>query len=446
MTGDVKKLSNKAPIILTWVPRVHGTSLPDGKNSDLNYLDIIKNHKLINKEERDIYLVINGPGFEQSQIDDLKHKLKEVKGVHVIDLHQYNWGKIDQGWKIDGRDISIKDFFRDMYNMEEKERMYFAVEIDTLRLIALALVKQFAKQGSAIYIDFDALAAINVHIGKNITIPKDILLGYVGVSYDSSKKKVIETRLNNDLIAISNQDVAVDILSEYKAKILSQKEMCDELVRFVPFFREKLARSKEFYSSILKIIDNQLERALILKESIDNLEVAIESGEIGDAAVTICKKNFDGSVRDWIECVKLEKANGKMEDVIKKLNETKHEYIRNLSEIKLQEECLAKFSDNPTIKGLYEADVVAHINDPSKSLNSGHCATLSKVDGELMGSSEQNKWKLFSFPEKNGNYVNVKDSSDLSWAREDLYCKQQVSGKLEEAKVGRVAMEKLSLV
>ncbi|WP_353279351.1 hypothetical protein [Wolbachia endosymbiont (group B) of Xanthorhoe designata] len=42
MIGNVKKLSNKAPIILTWVPRVYGASLPNGKNSDLSYLYIIK--------------------------------------------------------------------------------------------------------------------------------------------------------------------------------------------------------------------------------------------------------------------------------------------------------------------------------------------------------------------------------------------------------------------
>ncbi|WP_245970113.1 hypothetical protein [Wolbachia endosymbiont of Bemisia tabaci] len=117
MIGNIKKLSNKAPIILTWVPRVRGASLPDGKNSNLNYLDIIKNHKLINKEERDIYLIINGPGFEENQIDDLKRELKGMEGVHVVDLHQYDWSEIDQGWKIDGEDISIKDFFKNMYNM-----------------------------------------------------------------------------------------------------------------------------------------------------------------------------------------------------------------------------------------------------------------------------------------------------------------------------------------
>ncbi|BAO99651.1 hypothetical protein [Wolbachia endosymbiont of Cimex lectularius] len=141
----IQKLSNEAPIILTWVPRVHGASLPDGKNSSLNYLDIVKNHKLKNKEERDIYLVINGPGFKQNQIDDLKSELEEVEGVYVVDLHRYNWNEIDKGWKIDGKDISIKNFFENMYNMTDKQRTYFAIEIDTFRLIALALLKQFTK-------------------------------------------------------------------------------------------------------------------------------------------------------------------------------------------------------------------------------------------------------------------------------------------------------------
>ncbi|MGL9725756.1 MAG: hypothetical protein ACR5KV_03590 [Wolbachia sp.] len=132
--------------------KVHGASLPNGKNSSFNYLDIIKNHKLKNKEERDIYLIINGPGFEQSQIDDLKHELEGIKGVHVVDLHQYDWSEIDEGWKMNEKDISIKDFFRDMYNMQEEQRTYFVIEIDIFRLITLALVKQFAKQESAIYI------------------------------------------------------------------------------------------------------------------------------------------------------------------------------------------------------------------------------------------------------------------------------------------------------
>ncbi len=151
MIGNVKKLSNKAPIILTWVPRVHGASLPNGKNSTLNYLEIIKNHKLTNKEERDIYLVINGPGFEENQIDSLKHELKGIEGVHVIDLHQCDWSEIDTGWKIDGKDISIKDFFKNMYNMSEEQRMYFAIEIDTFRLIALALSEKMTGEKGAIY-------------------------------------------------------------------------------------------------------------------------------------------------------------------------------------------------------------------------------------------------------------------------------------------------------
>lgn len=167
MTNSVNELSNKAPIILTWVPRVRGASLLNGKNSALNYLEIIKNHKLKNKEERDIYLVINGPGFEENQIDDLK---RELKGVHVVDLHQYDWSEIDEGWKIDGEDISIKDFFKNIYNMSEEQRMYFAIEIDTFRLIALALSEKMTGEKGAIYIDFDSLKGIDTHIGKDITI------------------------------------------------------------------------------------------------------------------------------------------------------------------------------------------------------------------------------------------------------------------------------------
>ena len=151
MTNSINKLSNEAPIILTWVPSAHGKSLLEVGNGKLNYLEIITNHKSKNKEERDIYLVINGPGFEENQIDYLKCKLKKFEGVHVIDLHQYDWSEIDTGWKIDGEDVSIKEFFENMYNMEEKQRMYFAVEIDTFRLVALALLKQFTGHEGGIY-------------------------------------------------------------------------------------------------------------------------------------------------------------------------------------------------------------------------------------------------------------------------------------------------------
>ncbi|WP_246226382.1 hypothetical protein [Wolbachia endosymbiont of Madathamugadia hiepei] len=119
MANNTKKLSDEAPIILTWVPRVYGASLPDGKNSSLNY-------------------------------DDLKHELQGIKGVHVVDLHQYDWSKIDTGWKIDGKDISIKSFFKHMYNMTDEQRTYFAIEIDTFRLTALALLKQFTKHEGGI--------------------------------------------------------------------------------------------------------------------------------------------------------------------------------------------------------------------------------------------------------------------------------------------------------
>lgn len=235
-----KELSNQAPIILTWVPKIHGASLPNGKNSSLNYLETVKDHKLKNKEERDIYLVINGPGFEESQTNDLNRELEGIDGVYVVDLHKHDWSKIDTGWKIDGKDVSIKDFFRDMYNMTDEQRTHFAVEIDTFRLIALALSEKMTGQEGAIYIDFDALRNINGHVGKDITIPEGILLGSFVVG---SVLGVDVITKNNDLIVISNPSVAISILDGFKDKLLSQKEIYNKAIEYVQGEKAKVVTS-----------------------------------------------------------------------------------------------------------------------------------------------------------------------------------------------------------
>jgi len=381
MIGNVKKLSNKAPIILTWVPRVYGASLPDGKNSDLNYLDIIKNHKLINKEERDIYLVINGPGFEENQIDDLKRELKGIEGVHVVDLYQYDWSEIDQGWKIDGKDTSIKDFFRDMYNMTDEQRTYFAVEIDTFRLVALALLKQFSEHEGGIYIDFDSLKAINSHIGRDITIPEKILLGNVVVMFDPNSRIIVHTSLNNDLIAINDSSVAVDILSKYKSKILSQKEMCGELLKYLTL--------------IISELGNCIPHMLKEKEEMT-----------------------EGQEKNKIEKMMKEMINKK---------EDAERYVKDLRDYR--------------IAALYERAFLPFLI--TLGLNLGQFNVVRVVDCKLVGQEESRR-ESFDFRENNGNYV-FKQESDLSWMKgKDLY-HERVDNKLKETEVGRVAMEKLSL-
>ncbi|WP_353280482.1 hypothetical protein [Wolbachia endosymbiont (group B) of Silvanus unidentatus] len=397
MIGNVKKLSNKAPIILTWVPRVHGASLPDGKNSRLNYLDIIKNHKLKNEEERDIYLIINGPGFKQSQIDNLKRELKGIEGVHVIDLHQYDWSEIDTGWKIDGKDISIKDFFKNMYNMSEEQRTYFAVEIDTFRLVALALLKQFTGHEGGIYIDFDSLKAIDSHIGKDITIPEGILLGNVIAGfldqegnmnyksavdiknsnhYDEYKNLIICT--NNDCIVINNSSIAVNILSDYKDRILSQKEACNEVKK--------------------------------------RLSLALEQEE--------------------------ELAKGA--SLLTKDEELKNEIIKQVKE-KIKK-CVSDFESNG-IQELYNIENFQYINTGlgEFSLNSAQMSTGRVLIVQLCDGEKVSKCPSFSFNCNNGNYV-FKQESDLSWMKgKDLY-RERVDNKLEGAEVDRVAMGELSLI
>ncbi|WP_374699382.1 hypothetical protein [Wolbachia endosymbiont (group A) of Limnophora tigrina] len=376
MIGNVKKLSNEAPIILTWVPRVYGASLPDGKNSDFNYLDIIKNHKLINKEERDIYLIINGPGFKENQIDDLKCELKGIEGVHVIDLHQYNWSEIDQGWKIDGKDTSIKDFFRDMYNMTDEQRTYFAVEIDTFRLVALALLKQFTGHEGGIYIDFDSLRAIDSHIGKDITIPEGILLGQVTAHVNQETGKIIKTDLNNDLIAVSCSRIAINILSKYKSEILSQEKMCYELAgRLSNLAKEEKSRFFAIYK------------------------------ELGE------KQLLD------------DEAKKKGKSVIEELDKIE----RKIVDLR-----------NGKIRELYDPLVCHYSRYREIGLNLGQFYTVEVVRNGLIGQDES-KLGLFFFEKNNGNYV-CTINGDLSWMKgKDLY-HERVDNKLEGAEVDRVAM------
>ncbi|MGL9681606.1 MAG: hypothetical protein ACR5K2_01125 [Wolbachia sp.] len=74
--------------------------------------------------------------------------------------------------------ISIENFFKNMYNITGKQRTYLAIEIDSFKLIALTLLKQFIKHESAIYIDFDSLRIVDAHIGKDITILKKYCMVY----------------------------------------------------------------------------------------------------------------------------------------------------------------------------------------------------------------------------------------------------------------------------
>ncbi|WP_264375499.1 hypothetical protein [Wolbachia endosymbiont (group B) of Sphaerophoria taeniata] len=376
MIGNVKKLSNEAPIILTWVPRVYGASLPDGKNSDFNYLDIIKNHKLINKEERDIYLIINGPGFKENQIDDLKCELKGIEGVHVIDLHQYDWSEIDQGWKIDGKDTSIKDFFRDMYNMTDEQRTYFAVEIDTFRLVALALLKQFTGHEGGIYIDFDSLKAIDSHIGRDITIPEGILLGQVTAHVNQETGKIIKTDLNNDLIAVSCSRIAINILSKYKSEILSQEKMCYELAgRLSNLAKEEKSRFFAIYK------------------------------ELGE------KQLLD------------DEAKKKGKSVIEELDKIE----RKIVDLR-----------NGKIRELYDPLVCHYSRYREIGLNLGQFYTVEVVRNGLIGQDES-KLGLFFFEKNNGNYV-CTINGDLSWMKgKDLY-HERVDNKLEGAEVDQIAM------
>lgn len=332
-------------------------------------------------------MVINGPGFKQNQINDLKSELEEIEGVYIVDLHQYDWSEIDTGWKIDGKDISIKSFFKHMYNMTDEQRTYFAIEIDTFRLIALALLKQFTKHEGGIYIDFDSLSVVDGHIGKDITIPKKILLGsimlrskkgncthlsvanMVDSDYDECKKS-FGFCFNNDCIVIGSSDVIVDIFSRYKGKILSHKEI----------FNEVKAHFKR-----------------CLSDAIDN-----------------CKQAIDEDSSYYFDMVRR---------------------IFNL--------------ESEGIPKLYDIEIFQLVGQSINVLNLAQASTLRRVDTRITKNDRpMSTCKLFLFSCNNGNYdpIEVVGRNNLSWTkREKLYREQKLSNKLEKVKVDQIAVERLSL-
>ncbi|MGX9892240.1 hypothetical protein LB100_03400 [Wolbachia endosymbiont of Protocalliphora sialia] len=328
-------------------------------------------------------MVINGPGFEENQIDDLKRELKKIEGVHVVDLHQYDWSEIDRGWKIDGEDISIKDFFKNMYNMKDEQRTYFAVEIDTFRLVALALLKQFTEHEDGIYIDFDSLKAINFHIGKDITIPEGILLGQITAHVNQETGKIIKTDLNNDLIAVSDTSVAVGILSEYKDKILSQKEMCRDIKQRLPLLIDEL-------------LDKEFAKLREKKEITEEQEI-IE----GEAKKTTVNRYVDD----------LEKRG------IVALYDTQPQNFQYLNS--------------------------SYLGCSSTGFNLGHVHIQKVVTKGLIGE-EVSRCKLFTFGGNNGNYV-CTINGDLSWARGANLYHKQVKSELEKVQVDQMELENLSL-
>ncbi|WCR54100.1 MAG: hypothetical protein PG981_001122 [Wolbachia endosymbiont of Ctenocephalides orientis wCori] len=252
---NTKILPNEAPIIVTWTPRETGATLPDGENSKLNYVDILIQHKQKNNEKRKVILFVNGPGFKPDQIEELKDKFKGIEGIHIVDLHdpKYDryWKEIDKGWKINGKPISIKEYYRDMYSMKDEDRTHLAIEADTFRYIAALFVlleqKELQKDLGVIYTDFDALGLINSSeykerfrgelytnkkgteqkgIGQNITIPYRILIDYRD-RYNMDTES--QSQMNNDVFAITDYNILQKFLDSYKRFILNQPQILELL-------------------------------------------------------------------------------------------------------------------------------------------------------------------------------------------------------------------------
>ncbi|MGL9725757.1 MAG: hypothetical protein ACR5KV_03595 [Wolbachia sp.] len=155
---------------------------------------------------------------------------------------------------------------------------------------------------------FDSLEAINnlrirkfnrvqpVNIGKDITIPKGILLGDIRQIFVRDKKgnelmyddvmkiedfnsgKVTKFCANNDCITIDNSDVVVNILSSYKDKILNQKAMCQKIEETLSLITE--VKLDEELSAFMS--DKECRNSLIKQkmESFKDCLISFQNNEI----------------------------------------------------------------------------------------------------------------------------------------------------------------------
>lgn len=206
MLSTEKVLSKETPLILQWLPRDFGNSVPN--NEDFPYLQ-----RLVNwaerEPQRDIYLVVNGSGLNPEQIEDLKAKLSPMPNIKVVNFNEIDLGKNDHIFKIPGEEIKISKYFAEKYNMPSEKLFRFGCEVDLQRLSILENFDKITEQEEGIiYLDFDILPAQDGTQLGSVKIPDGVLMAKAGAN--------VAIQSENSIIAVKDPNNA------FIAKVISQ--------------------------------------------------------------------------------------------------------------------------------------------------------------------------------------------------------------------------------
>lgn len=169
-TGSKDTLEDTTGLLLQWFPRDYGSPIPECYLDRLSTWAKIENQRLIK-------LVINRSGFTPEQDKKLEDKISDKKfnqygNIELIDFNKFDLKEYDFSFhahtnlwinKAKFPKYTISEYYSQLYSIPQEERVNFAVEIDTMRMLTL-----YAIDSPIIYLDFDIFPKKDCKIGEII--------------------------------------------------------------------------------------------------------------------------------------------------------------------------------------------------------------------------------------------------------------------------------------
>ncbi|WP_353280396.1 hypothetical protein [Wolbachia endosymbiont (group B) of Silvanus unidentatus] len=166
--GSPHTFTVDTPLVFQWLPKRYGYPIPE------KYLERLSNWAK-REDTRVVKLVINGSGFTPTQRKELENKISNRefnpnKNIELIDFNELDLGEYefsfhlqtDKKTKLSKCPLyNVSQYFKDLYSIPEDERLSFGVEIDSMRIFMLLVLKS-----PMIYFDFDILPKEDKKVGE----------------------------------------------------------------------------------------------------------------------------------------------------------------------------------------------------------------------------------------------------------------------------------------
>ncbi|WP_264336458.1 MULTISPECIES: hypothetical protein [unclassified Wolbachia] len=200
--GSPHTFTVDTPLVFQWLPRRYGYPIPE------KYLERLSEWAK-REDTRVVKLVINGSGFTPTQRKELENKISNRefnpnKNIELIDFNELDLGEYEFSFHLQTDKktelskcplYTVSQYFKDLYSIPESKRLSFGVEIDSMRIFMLLVLKS-----PMIYFDFDILPKEDKKLGE-IQASQGFLVAEndkTGHDYDGI------TNIENAIVAVSD--------------------------------------------------------------------------------------------------------------------------------------------------------------------------------------------------------------------------------------------------